>query len=92
MANSLRSKIKKLRHSNNISEQMCNELLDKLDGHDRELRNKVIDEIISQLDAEVESSAKFIREYDDSIAQKAYYKGLHNALDIVMQMKAGGEE
>ena len=44
MANSLRSKIKKLRHSNNISEQMCNELLDKLDGHDRELRNKVIDE------------------------------------------------
>ena len=50
---------------------------------------KAIDEIISQLDAEIESSAKFIREYDDSIAQKAYYKGLRNALDIVMQMKAG---
>ena len=44
MANSLRSKIKKLCHDNNISEKMCNELLEKLEGHDRELRAKVIDE------------------------------------------------
>ena len=44
MANSLRSKIKKLYHDNNISEKMCNELLEKLEGHDRELRAKVIDE------------------------------------------------
>ena len=49
MANSLRSKIKKLRHSNNISEQMCNELLEKLEGHDRELRNKAIDEFAEKL-------------------------------------------
>ena len=44
MANSLRSKIKKLYHDNNISEKMCNELLEKLEGHDRELRAKDIDE------------------------------------------------
>lgn len=44
MANSLRSKIKKLYHDNNISEKMCNELLEKLEGHDRELRANVIDE------------------------------------------------
>lgn len=51
MANSLRSKIKKLRHSNNISEHMCNELLEKLEGHDRELRAKVIDEFAEAIRA-----------------------------------------
>jgi hypothetical protein len=49
MANSLRSKIKKLYHDNNISEKMCNELLEKLEGHDRELRNKAIDEFAERL-------------------------------------------
>lgn len=44
MANSLRSKIKKLCHDNNISEKMCNELLEKLEGHDRELRAKTLKE------------------------------------------------
>lgn len=49
--------------------------------------NKAIDDFIRQLEAEVESSAKFIREYDDSIAQKAYYKGLSYALKIAEQLK-----
>ena len=49
MANSLRSKIKKLYHDNNISEKMCNELLEKLEGHDRELRTKAIDEFAERL-------------------------------------------
>ena len=59
----------------------------ELELHDKGIRNKVIDEVIMQLEAEVESSAKFIREYDDSIAQKAYYKGLSNALKIAEEMK-----
>lgn len=50
MANSLRSKIKKLYHDNNISEKMCNELLEKLEGHDRELQNKVIDEFVENME------------------------------------------
>lgn len=69
--------------TNDIQYNNCIKLL-------AEERNKTIDEIIRQLDAEVESSAKFIREYDDSIAQKAYHKALCNALDIVKRMK--GEE
>lgn len=60
MANSLRSKIKKLRHSNNISEQMCNELLEKLEGHDRELQNKVIDEFVENME-EWNNNIKSIR-------------------------------
>ena len=49
MANSLKSKLAKLRHDRNISEKMYNELLDKLDGHDRELRNKAIDEFADKI-------------------------------------------
>lgn len=44
MTNSLKSKIKKLWHTNNISEEMSNELIYKLDGYNRELRNKIINE------------------------------------------------
>lgn len=61
------------------------------DRFEKEIRNKAIDEVIRQLDAEVESSAKFIREYDDSIAQKAYYRGLKTALKIAEQLKGGAE-
>ena len=41
-----------------------------------------IKETVEALDAEVESSDKYIREYDDSDAQKAYNKGLKTALSI----------
>ena len=68
--------------TNDIQYSNCKRLL-------AEEHNKAIDKVIRQLEAEVESSAKFIREYDDSIAQKAYYKGLRNALEIAEQMKGG---
>ena len=69
---------------------MCTDVanrLEELEKEKQEIRNKAIDEVIMQLEAEVESSAKFIREYDDSIAQKAYYKGLSNALKIAEEMR-----
>lgn len=72
MANSLRSKIKKLCHDNNISEKMCNELLEKLEGHDRELRNKVIDEFVEKVGN--------YRTYDD-------YGNVVDILEIAEQMK-----
>ena len=37
MANSLRAKIKKLHHDGKISAEECVELLEKLEGHDKEL-------------------------------------------------------
>ena len=37
MANSLRAKIKKLHHDGKISAEECVELLEKLDGHDKEV-------------------------------------------------------
>jgi len=52
-------------------------------------RNKSVDEFMAQMQAEIESSAKFIREYDDSIAQKAWHSALCNALKTAEQLKAG---
>ena len=71
MANSLRSKIKKLYHDNNISEKMCNELLEKLEGHDRELRAKTLKEMGNVLPI---ATIKFSKEdmqkiVDEKVAQ-----------------------
>lgn len=40
MPNSLKTKLKKLRYEGKITEEELKELLDKLDGHDRELTNQ----------------------------------------------------
>ena len=43
-------------------------------------------EFAKQLDAEIESSDKYIREYDDSKVQKAYNKGLRDALKVLKEL------
>lgn len=43
-------------------------------------------EFAEQLDAEIESSDKYIREYDDSEVQKAYNKGLRDALKVLKEL------
>lgn len=49
MANSLRAKISKLRHDGNITDAEYQELIKKLDGHDKQIRAEVIDEIETKL-------------------------------------------
>ena len=49
MANSLRAKLRKLKHDGYLTDTQCQELVNKLDGHDRELRNKVIDEVVDEI-------------------------------------------
>lgn len=44
MANSLRSKLSKLRHDGHITDAEYQAFIKKLDGHDAEIRNKAIDE------------------------------------------------
>jgi hypothetical protein len=97
MANSLRSKIKKLCHDNNISEKMCNELLEKLEGHDRELRAKTIDEFAEKLSKylNVKNATKYgnknaeqqINSYDTLMK----YEIMGAIDDVAEQMKAGAE-
>lgn len=45
MANSLRAKLSKLRYERKISESEYQELIKKLDGHDKQIRVDVIDEV-----------------------------------------------
>lgn len=44
MTNSLRAKISKLRHDRNITEEEYQELISKLDGHDKQIKAEAIDE------------------------------------------------
>lgn len=43
-------------------------------------------DVVGQLEAEVYSSDKYINEYDGSEVQKAYNKGLRDALKIAKEM------
>ena len=46
MANSLRSKLSKLRHDRHISEEEYQAFIKKLDGHDKQIRAEAIDEYV----------------------------------------------
>ena len=47
MPNSLRAKISKLRHKGEITQEEYSELINKLNGHDSELLDKVADMVLS---------------------------------------------
>ena len=48
---------------------------------------KPMEQIVKQLEAELYSSEKYIREYDDSIEQRAFHSGIGHCLNIVKEMK-----
>ena len=58
----------------------------------KDLKNAHIDvyrNVIEQLDAEIESSDKYIREYDGGELQIAFNKGLRAACSTVKEMQRG---
>lgn len=60
MANSLRTKLKKLKHDSTITEEQYQELIKKLNGHDKKIIANTIDEFAYML---VVSPFIDIREY-----------------------------
>lgn len=50
MANSLRAKLSKLRYDGHITDAEYQAFIKKMDGHDREIRAKAIDEFASELE------------------------------------------
>ena len=48
MANSLRAKLSKLRHDGHITDNEYQAFLKKIDGHDREIYNKAIDDFFDE--------------------------------------------
>ena len=51
------------------------------------MKIKKIDEILLQLEAEIVSSDKYIREYEDTKEQRAFNAGLKYAYKVVEDMK-----
>ena len=49
MANSLIAKISKLRHDGNITDAEYQELINNLDGHDKQIRADAIDELVDAI-------------------------------------------
>ena len=49
MPNSLKSKLSSLRYKRLLTDEEYKELIKKLDGHDREIRAKAIDEFVDAL-------------------------------------------
>ena len=73
----------------NLSIDTQNDLTDKLLQAEENLKTakaEAYKEFAEQLDAEIESSDKYIREYDDSEVQKAYNKGLRDALKVLKEL------
>jgi hypothetical protein len=52
----------------------------------KEGRAKAYEDIILEIEAELESSNKYIREYDGSVIQQAFNKGIAGILEIVKEM------
>ena len=70
MANSLRAKLSKLRHDGNITDAEYQKLIAKLDGHDKENRNKVIDELVERIKIHVRVVGTTYLEDIDEIAEQ----------------------
>ena len=96
MANSLRAKIKQLRHKGKITQQEYDEIIKKLDGHDTEqlvwwldYMNKVVDHITEEIE-ESRSGLEKMKETDVPSLEyidktRGYIQGLRTAMDIMMR-------
>lgn len=72
----------------NIELQAMRGAANSLKMHLETERAEAIADVVAQLEAEVDSSDKYIAEYDGSKVQVAYNNGLRNALKIVKEMEA----
>ena len=78
MPNSLRSKLSSLRYKRLLTDEEYEELIKKLEGHDREIRNKAIDEVFDFL--KTQRGEKYKRVNFDDLEIRKYKE----------QLKAGG--
>lgn len=87
MPNSLRAKLSKLRHEGNITDAEYQAFIKKLDGHDREIINKAIDDFAEVLRTDVES---FVAEVNGIRADLLTLDYLDELIDEVTDKMKGG--
>lgn len=81
MPNSLRSKLSKLRYKRRISEDEYRELIEKLNGHDKELLGKIRAEISEEYgDYDI---CEWFNDYDYEENDISEYRQVGNMSDIL---------
>lgn len=96
MANSLRAKIKQLRHKGKITQQEYDEIIKKLDGHDAKQLNRRLESlnrVIDILEVEISGTKKKIREMKEASVpsfeyidkSRGYILGLRTAIKIILK-------
>ena len=90
MANSLRSKLSKLRYKGEITQEEYSELIKKLDGHDSELLDKVAYRINQRKESNKICLQNALHKNDEEDAR--YFRNLlfedDLVTDIIAEMKA----
>lgn len=80
MPNSLKNQLKKLGYEDKITEEELNELLDKLEGHDRELTNQT---------GWIPVSERLPEDFGGDYLVNIEYKGEHEGIDIATYIIGG---
>ncbi len=82
LINRLKAEIERLKQERDKEHHYCHHYARMC----AKVKSEARKEFAEQLEAEIISSDKYIREYDDSKVQKAYNKGLRDALKILKEM------
>ena len=70
----------------NIRKNALADITKNYDWKFEKAKSEAIKEVLLTLEAEAESSDKYIREYDDSEVQRAYNKALWKSYNLVKEM------
>lgn len=97
MPNSLRARIKQLRYKGKITQQEYDEIIKKLDGHDREVLTDYLDKVTDLLTdemvrkkAEIEKKKQaLVPSIEDMDMARGYALGLRAAERYMLQVKRG---
>lgn len=89
MANSLRAKLSKLRHDGHITDAEYQAFIKKMDGHDKAIRAKAIDEFAQAANKKI---TEFVLAHKDNLDFASGISVAWSIIDeIAEQMKEGAE-
>ena len=85
MPMSLKVMLKKFAHKGQITQEEYDALIKKLDGHDKEIRNKAIDEFLEKLSTDVESFVAIVNGVEADLLTLDYFDEF--IFDVAEQLK-----
>ena len=83
MANSLRAKLSKLRHDGHITDAEYQAFIKKMEGHDREIRAKAIDEFAERLKQ---------KNYDGKLSCFGWHEFIDKEIDEIAEQMKGNKK